>query len=134
MGASTLEAQPRIATHMATTARLLNDYGSVRDCVYQPGRNITTEASVGNWVLAVVHSDIRGTKKAVDDTIYAAGASNLQSAHRDFPRFGIAYDLNILDRPLTESGLQALVTRAGELTGDPLAIRSVRQFQVREPR
>ncbi len=130
IGAATLEAQPRIARQMATTTRLLCHQGTVRDCVFRAGRPITADAVPGRTVLAVVHSDERGTKKAVDDTIYEAGASNLQSSHRDFPRFGCAYDLNVLDRPLSNGELEMLVQRAIELTGNDSAIRSIRQFQI----
>lgn len=129
IGAATLEAQPRIARQMATTTRKLMQAGTVRNCVFRPGRPIAAEARPGRTVLSVVHSDARGTKKAVDDAIYEAGASNLQSTHRDFPRYGIAYDLNILDRPLTRDQIQAIVDEAVELTGEPTAIRAVRQFE-----
>ena len=71
----------------------------------------------------------RGTKKAVDDAIYEAEASNLGSAHRDFP-IGAAYDLSVLDRPLSRDELSQLVLRAKELAKDPEAIRSVRQVEV----
>ena len=83
-------------------------------------------ASSGRAVLAVVHSVVRGTKKAVDDAIYDAGASNLGSSHRDFPN-GIAYDVSVLDRPLERAELDRLVERAAEVAGDADAIRSVRQ-------
>lgn len=131
IGAATQEAQPRIAQQIAATTRLLAEQGAVRDCVFRPGgRTIQAEASPGRTVLAVVHSDARGTKKAVDDAVYEAGASNLNSTHRDFPRFGIAYDLNILDGELTDAQLQRLAERATQLTGDVNAIRSIRQFTV----
>jgi len=80
------------------------------------------------YILAVVHSDIRGTKKAVDDAIFAAGVNNLQSIHRDFPRYGIAYELSVLERPLSESEVERLVAEACELTGSGDAIRAVRQI------
>ena len=83
----------------------------------------------GHTVLAVVHSVSRGTKKAVDDAIYEAEASNLGSTHRDF-EIGIAYDLSLLDRPLGRPELEHLVLRARELANDPGAIRSIRQVQV----
>ena len=86
-------------------------------------------AARGNAVLAVVHSTARGTKKAVDDAIYEARASNLESAHRDFPN-GLAYDLSVLDRPLSTEDLEALIQRAVKHSGDPSAIRSVRQIEV----
>jgi D-3-phosphoglycerate dehydrogenase len=82
--------------------------------------------------LAVVHSDVRGTKKAIDDSIYEAGASNLQSSHRDFPELGIAYDVNAIDQPLTEAQLQDIIEAAGALSDDPRAIRALRQFRVND--
>ena len=132
IGAATLEAQPRIARQMATTTSLFMKTGTVRDCVFRHGRPIMAEALPGRTVLSVVHSDQRGTKKAVDDTIYEAGASNLQSSHRDFPRFGCAYDLNILDRPMTEAQLRTMVSTAQKLTGEDGAIRAIRQFPIPE--
>jgi D-3-phosphoglycerate dehydrogenase len=81
----------------------------------------------GSAVLAVVHSVSRGTKKAIDDAIFEAGASNLGSAHRDFD-VGIAYDLAVIDRPMTRQALEELVARAQDLAKDPRAIRSVRQL------
>ena len=68
----------------------------------------------------------RGTKKAVDDAIFAAEVSNLGSSHRDFPN-GIAYDLSVLDRPLQRDELDELVERAATLANEPRAIRSIRQ-------
>lgn len=130
IGAATEEAQPRIASHVASTARLLNRLGTVRDTVFAPRQIIGVDASAPYWALAVVHSDARGTKKAIDDSIYEAGASNFQSSHRDFRQFGIAYDVSAIDRPLTDAQLQNLVTRAHEISGDPTAIRAIRQFQV----
>ena len=80
-------------------------------------------------LLAVVHTDKRGTKKAVDDAIYRAGADNIQSSHYDFPGFGIAYELVALDRALTSDQLDFLVSHASELTGDPCAIRLIRTIE-----
>ena len=54
--------------------------------------------------------------------------SNLQSAHRDFPRYGIAYDLSVLDRPLTDEELAGMVAHAAEITGRADAIRAVRRI------
>ncbi len=130
IGAATQEAQPRIAAHMATSTRLLNEAGTMRDTVYQPGRTIGVNADPPCWGLTVVHSDIRGTKKAIDDTIYKAGASNLQSNHCDFPDFGVAYDINALDQKLSDHELEHMIENAAELTGDPNAIRSIRQFPI----
>ncbi|ARA92568.1 3-phosphoglycerate dehydrogenase [Rhodothermaceae bacterium RA] len=130
IGAATQEAQPRIAAHVAGTTRMFNLYGTVRDTVFSPRRVIGVSADPPYWALAVVHSDRRGTKKAIDDGIYEAGASNLQSSHRDFPKLGIAYDINAIDRPLTDEQLAAMVERACQISGDPTAIRSIRQFRV----
>jgi D-3-phosphoglycerate dehydrogenase len=132
IGAATQEAQPRIAKHKATTTHLLNCYGTVRDTVFAPGVTIGVEAENPDVILSVVHSDQRGTKKAVDDCIYDAGLSNLQSRHRDFPRYGVAYDVNALDRPLSDEQLAALVAEAREITGDDSAIRALRLIRVSE--
>lgn len=133
IGAATEEAQPRIAAHVAESARLLNRRGTVRDTVFRPKLEIGVDAEAGHWILAVVHSDARGTKKAISDAIYNAGANNLDSSHHDFPRYGIAYELAVIDQPLDQRQLAALEHDAAELTGDPGAIRSLRQFQVEEP-
>lgn len=131
IGAATQEAQPRIASRMATTTRLLNEQGTVRDTVLgRRGDTIGVNAEPPYWVLAVVHSDVRGTKKAIDDSIYEAGASNLQSNHRDFPELGIAYDVNAIDQPLSDDQLETLVDSAISLSGDEDAIRALRQFEV----
>jgi D-3-phosphoglycerate dehydrogenase len=130
IGAATEEAQPRIAVHMAQSARLLNLRGTVRDTVFRPKLRIDLDAEAGQWALAVVHSDARGTKKAIADTIFEAGANNIDSNHHDFARYGIAYDISAIDRPLTEQQLDDLVRRAQNITGDSRAIRSIRQFQV----
>ena len=131
IGAATVEAQPRIAAHMAGTTRLMNLYGTVRDTVFAPRQTIGVDAEPTSWGLAVVHSDVRGTRKAIADALYDAGASTLQSAHRDFARLGIAYDLSAIDAPLSEAHLQDLVERARRLSGDETAIRSIRQFEIR---
>ncbi|MFO8098128.1 MAG: NAD(P)-dependent oxidoreductase [Salinibacter sp.] len=130
IGAATQEAQPRIASRMATSTRLLNEQGTVRDAVFGQGHTIGVNAEPPHWILAVVHSDVRGTKKAIDDSVYEAGASNLQSSHRDFPALGIAYDVNAIDQPLSDAQLEALVDAAADLSGDPHAIRTLRQFKV----
>jgi D-3-phosphoglycerate dehydrogenase / 2-oxoglutarate reductase len=132
IGAATVEAQPRIAAHMAGTARLFNLYGTVRDTVFAPRQSIGVDAEPPSLALAVVHSDARGTRKAIADALYDAGASTLQSAHRDFPKLGIAYDLSAMDRPLSDDQLAELVARARRLSEDPTAIRSIRQFEVAE--
>ncbi len=130
IGAATQEAQPRIAAHMAGTTRLFNRQGFVRDTVFAPRHVIGVDANPPYWALTVVHSDARGTKKAIDDSIYEAGASNIQSSHRDFPKLGIAYDVSAIDQPLSEAQLHDLVRRAREISGEDHAIRSVRQFPV----
>lgn len=131
VGASTLEAQPRIARRVATTIERFSHAGALRDCVFEPRALLAPqELTPGNAVLAVVHSVSRGTKKAVDDAIYEAEASNLGSMHRDFPN-GVAYDLSVLDRPLSREGLERLVERARTLASDADAIRSIRQIEVR---
>ncbi len=132
IGAATEEAQPRIAQYMANTTRLFNRYGTVRDCVFSPGQTIGVDADKAATILTVIHSDQRGTKKAVDDAIFEAGLNNLESSHRDFPDFGFAYEVSAIDRPLNRKQLRWLVSKASELTGDPKAIRVVRQVPVPE--
>lgn len=130
IGAATEEAQPRIARRVAHTVGAFAQYGTVRDCVYGPrvGLSVADEAR-GHAVLAVVHSTQRGTKKAVDDAIYEAEASNLGSTHRDFD-IGVAYDLAVMDRPLRRDEIDRLVSRAAEIARDPHAIRAIRQIVV----
>ncbi|MCO4769065.1 MAG: 3-phosphoglycerate dehydrogenase [Deltaproteobacteria bacterium] len=131
IGAATREAQPRIAKKMARATRQFSHQGTVDDCVYAPKRRIDVASTAeAPHILSVVHADVRGTKKAVDDAIYAAGVNNLQSVHRDFPRYGIAYDLSVLDRALTDDELQALIGEARELTGREDAIRAIRQVEI----
>ena len=128
IGAATLEAQPRIARRVATTIEAFSQTGALRDCVFEPRATLSpAELGSGKAILAVVHSVSRGTKKAVDDAIFEAEASNLGSMHRDFPN-GIAYDLSLLDRPLRPEELERLVERAAALAKDPNAIRSIRQL------
>jgi len=128
IGAATLEAQPRIARYVARTTELLSKYGMVRNCVFRPRATIEFESREGQHILAVVHTDKRGTKKAVDDAIYEAGSSNVRSAHVDFPEYGIAYDVSVIDNPLTPDQMQGLVTAARRITGEDDAIRSIRSF------
>jgi D-3-phosphoglycerate dehydrogenase len=130
IGAATQEAQPRIASRIATTTRMFNEHATVRDTVFAPKETIGARVETPYWALSVVHSDVRGTKKAIDDSVYEAGASNLNSNHCDFPEYGIAYDVNALNEPLSDAQLDDLVERAVELSGDPHAIRSIRQFEV----
>jgi D-3-phosphoglycerate dehydrogenase len=130
IGAATQEAQPRIARRVATTVGELSRFGSLRDCVFAPRTMMSVRDNArGHTVLAVVHSTSRGTKKAVDDAIFAAEANNLGSIHRDF-EVGLAYDLSVLDSPLSDSEVADLVARAADLAKDPTAIRAVRQVVV----
>jgi D-3-phosphoglycerate dehydrogenase len=130
IGAATQEAQPRIAQYVARTTRLFNRLGHVRDCVYSPRFPIGLQgAEQPKYILSVVHSDRRGTKKAIDEAIFEAGRSNLSSAHHDFAAMGIAYDVNALDGPMSDDELHALVERAVRISGDPSAIRSVRMIE-----
>ena len=126
IGAATREAQPRIASYVSRTTQLFSQYGMIRNCVFRPRASIQFEVDYASSMLAVVHVDKRGTKKAVDDAIFNAGANNLRSAHIDFPDVGIAYDLSALDRELTPAQTAALADEACELTGDDTAIRWVR--------
>jgi D-3-phosphoglycerate dehydrogenase len=130
IGASTQEAQPRIARRVALTALRFSKYGSVRDMVFSPKvkLGLVEDGAKGRVLLAVVHSTARGTKRAVDDAIYKAGASNLSSVHKDFAEMGIAYDLAAIDHPLSETEIHELVASAASITGDANAIRSVRQM------
>lgn len=130
IGAATQEAQPRIAHRVSQTIGAVSRFGAIRDCVYSPKAQLAVAGtSSGGAVLAVVHSTARGTKKAVDDAIYEAEASNLGSTHLDFPN-GIAYDLSVLDRPLKVEELEKLVSLAKKLAGDGTAIRSIRQIEL----
>jgi D-3-phosphoglycerate dehydrogenase len=131
IGAATQEAQPRIARRVAATVEGLSRDGTLRDCVYAPRVEMSLRGDThGRTVLAVVHSVSRGTKKAVDDAIFESGASNLGSLHKDF-EVGLAYDLSLLDRPLSVHEMELLVDRARAVTGDATAIRAVRQISPR---
>jgi D-3-phosphoglycerate dehydrogenase len=130
IGAATQEAQPRIARRVAQTMRGYSHFGSVRDCVLSPRTLISMADEIrGRSLLLVVHATTRGTKRALDDAIYAANADNLRSTHRDFPRWGIALDVNLLDKALTDEQLHEIATRLAAETGDPQAVRLVRQVQ-----
>jgi len=130
IGASTQEAQPRIARRVSQTMRDFSQMGAVRDCVFSPKSKLRlNEAGTGAGVWLVVgHANSRGTKRAIDDAIYEAGASNLASTHKDFVNLDFAFDLASLDRPLDEKALQHMVESASQVTGDPRAIRSIRQI------
>ena len=128
IGAATREAQPRIGEKMLRTANLLSTAATVEDCVYAPRRRIDVASSAeAPHILSVLHADARGTKKAVDDAIFAAGVDNLQSSHRDFPRFGLAYDLSVLSRALTDAEVAGMIDDACRITGRDDAVRAVRQ-------
>lgn len=129
IGAATLEAQPRIASHVAGTTRLLSRTGRLRNCVFGGKQEIGIggDETIGSY-LTVVHSCQRGTKKAVDDAIYHAGVNNITSAHRDFEKYGIAYEVVGIDKALSDEQLQGLIDEARELTGNPTAIRAIRQI------
>lgn len=130
IGAATEEAQPRIARRVAATQLDHFRFGTMRDCVFAPRAKVdVSDRARGRVVLAVVHSVSRGTKKAIDDAVYEAEASNLGSMHLDF-EVGIAYDVSVLDRPLDRAQLERIVHRAHELSGDPDAVRSIRQILV----
>ena len=130
IGAATQEAQPRIARRVAATVKGYSQYGAVRDCVFSPRTNISLADDLeGRALLLVVHDTTRGTKKALDDAIYEAEADNLRSTHRDFARWGVALNVNLLDRPLNEEQLQRIIDRTSEVTGDPNAVKLVRQIE-----
>ncbi len=129
IGAATAEAQPRIASRVARTAGSYATRGDVRDCIYSPRTQISMADELsGRSLLFVVHATTRGTKKALDDAIYEAEADNLRSQHRDFPQWGVAIDVNLLDRPLRGEQLQRIVDHTAEVTGDANAVRLVRQI------
>ena len=132
IGAATQEAQPRIAKRVAWTLGQFSKSGTVRDMVFGPRARLglVDQSSQNKVLLAVAHSTVRGTKRAVDDAIYKAGASNLSSVHKDFEELGVAYDLSVIDRALTEDEVHGLVATASEVTGDDNAIRSVRQIRL----
>ncbi len=131
MGAATLDAQPRIARRVAHTIRNFHRFGALRDCVFRPRLQLGLgEVEAGSTVLAVVHSTRRGSRKAVQDAIYEAGASNLSSVHQDFEDIDMAYDLCAIDRPLASEQLDRIVQMAAGLTGDTRVIRSIRQVSV----
>ncbi len=126
IGASTQEAQPRIARRVATTSCARNIAQPA--CVFAPRVGLQVPSRRGGVVLAVVHSTARGTKRAIDNAIFDAGASNLASAHHDFEDLGVAYDLAVLDKGMSDAEVEALIESASAVTGDANAIRSVRQI------
>jgi D-3-phosphoglycerate dehydrogenase len=130
IGAATQEAQPRIAQRTSQTLGHFSGAGRVRDCVFGSKVRLALVDGTGahKALLLVGHATARGTKRAIDDAIYEAGASNLASTHRDFVNLGFAYDLAALDRPLTPELIEGMVAAAAEVTGDDSAIRCVRQI------
>lgn len=132
LGAATVDAQPRIARRVAATVRGYSRHGALRDCVYRPRLALGIgELVPGSTLLSVVHAPVRGSRKAIQDAIFEAGASNLSTVHQDFDEYGLAYDLAAIDRPLTAPELARLVALADALTGDEGSIRSLRQMAVR---
>lgn len=129
IGASTLEAQPRIAEYIARSTELFSQWGILRECVYSPRTVVGfDDYARGTHVLTVVHSSKRGTKRAIDNMIYAAGASSLQSAHKDFDPYGFAYHVIATSEPITDDAIEELYREAERVTGDPNAIRLVRRL------
>ncbi len=126
VGASTQEAQPRIARRVASTIGDFARTGALRDCVYAPREKMDLGDQVRGH--AVLEHGVRQSR-AQDDAIYEAEASNLGSVHRDFEN-GVAYDLSVLDQPLDPDQVDRLVTRARDLARDDRAIRAVRQIVV----
>ena len=129
IGASTKEAQPRIAHRVSETFGQFSIRGAVRDTPYQSRTelNLSHLGKTGSAFLMVCHSTARGTKRAIDEAIYEAGVSNLSSLHTDFDEYGMAYDLALIDRALSSEEIQVLINRATELTHQDNAIRSIRQ-------
>ena len=119
IGAATREAQPRIAKYVARTTELLSRYGMIRNCVFRPRASIQFEVPKQGCLVSVVHADKRGTKKAVDDAIYEAGANNLRSAHIDFPEYGVAYEVSALDRALSPDDVATIAPRGDDHGGRP---------------
>ena len=131
LGAATLDAQPRIARRVAHTLRGVSRSGAILDCVFRPRLTLgLNELEPGNALVSVVHSTVRGTRKAIQDAVFEAGVSNLSTVHQDFEEFGVAYDLLALDRPLSDVQLKRIAADAAALTGDENTVRSLRQMLV----
>ena len=132
IGASTQEAQPRIAARVAETFGAFSQFGFVRDTPFKVRTQLalTEQFEKGQSILIVCHSTARGTKRAIDEAIYQAGVSNLSSVHKDFNELGFAYDLALLDGHLDEDEIALLIRRAEELTGEEQVIFSIRQVQL----
>ena len=130
IGASTKEAQPRIAKRVADTFFAFSGNGAVRDTPFLPRMvlGLTDGPKKGETLLAICHSTTRGTKRAIDEVIYSAQASNLASVHRDFKEFKFAYELAKIDIPLTTEQIDKMIVLANQVTNEPNAIRSIRQI------
>ena len=119
----------RIARRVAQTMRNFSHAGALRDCVFRPRMVLgLTDIPDDATLLSVVHGTTRGARKAIQDAIFDAGASNLSTAHMDLDDFGVAIDLLALDRPLSERELYTIRERAEALTGTPGVVRSLRQI------
>src|SRR5699024_4699880 len=129
IGAATLEAQPRIAAHVAQTTANMSHFGSLRNCVFAPAHEVSIPHGGYKNILTVVHSNERGTKRAVAESVYNAGASSLVSTHRDFDKYGVAYEIIATDKPLSDDQLQEMIQRGQEHSKAEFAIRAVRQIQ-----
>lgn len=132
IGASTQEAQPRIGERVTETFLAFSKLGSIRETPFllRFSLGLNDMVNAGDVLLMVCHGTERGTKRAIDEVIYDAGVSNLSSSHRDFDRWGFAYDLARLDRPLTLTQLKSIEARAEKITGQRNAIRSIRQVVI----
>ncbi len=129
LGAATVDAQPRIARRVAHTIKSFSHLGSMRDCVFRPRMVLgNTDVPDHATLLSIVHGTTRGARKAIQDAIFDAGASNLSTAHIDLDDFGIAIDLLALDRPLSDAEIQTIDARASELTRTPGIIKRIRQI------
>lgn len=131
IGAATLEAQPRIARYVANTTQALSQNGMLRNCVFGSKSNVGFDTLEGiQHIVSIVHSSRRGTRKAIADAIYEAGFGTDVSIHRDYNEYNVAYELVAIDKPLSPAHIDDLVQRAVDLTGDPRAIRAIRQIPV----
>lgn len=129
IGAATLEAQPRIASHIAQTTSNMSHFGGIRNCVFAPAHEVSIPHGRYKNILTVVHSSERGTKRAVAESIYDAGASSLVSTHRDFDKYGVAYEIIATDKPLSDDQIQEMIQRGQQHSDGEFAIRAVRQIQ-----
>jgi D-3-phosphoglycerate dehydrogenase len=129
IGASTQEAQPRIARRVGETFLQFSEEGKVRDTPFRvrSALSLSDGQKEGQALLFVCHATTRGTKRAVDEAIYEAGISNLSSIHSDFHDYGFAYEIALMDGALSHTAIFDIVRRAEELTGETNVIRSIRQ-------